>query len=834
MERYEELKQAVERVEIVDAHAHDIFLDSTLPFHQWLTGAKGEALSHASLSLPFKRSLRDIAELYGSEISLHGIEEYRRCSGLQSIGSKCFRAARISTMLIDEEIGFDQKHDTEWHRSFTPVFGRILNIECLAEKILNEEMRNGSMWTLDTFDKIFVGKLKSVADGIVSLKSIAISRCGLEININVTKKDAEEGLIEVLSAGKPVRIMNKSFVDYIFLRSLEVAVCFDLPMQIDIGFGDKDFDLRLSNPLHLRALLEDKKFSKCRIVLLHASYPFSKEALYLASSYPQVYLDFGLAISKLSVCGITSSVKELLKLAPIKKVMFSSDGYAIPETFYLGARRAREVVFSVLRDACIDGDLSIPEAIEAAKDIFSRNAIQFYKIIATVRSFDPEIVVSRNLVETETNATQNDVICVRIIWIDSSGQSRCRVVPVQRFYDDVRNNGVIVSASCMGRTTVSVVAVEGSGTAVRLIPDLSTKWQIPWAKQEEMVLADMFLNPSEAYECCPRGTLRRVLKILKDEFNLVMNAGFENEFYLLKSVSREGREEWVPFDSTPYASTSAYDAASDLFHEIITALQSLNIPVEQVHSEVGRGQFEVTLGHTVCDHAADNLIFSREVIRALARKHGLLATFMPKYILDDIGSGAHVHISLWENGENVFMASNGYLRHGMSKIGEEFMAGVLNHLPSILAFTAPLPNSYDRMQPTACTPAYICWGKKSREATLRTSYSSESPDLVSNFEVRSFDGCANPYLGLASIVAAGIDGLRRHLSLPEPMDSSPNAELRRLPMSLSESVEALQEDIILRDLIGEKLSAAIIAVCKAEIDYYSKNEEAYKQLIHIF
>ncbi|KAA8518679.1 hypothetical protein F0562_016153 [Nyssa sinensis] len=502
-----------------------------------------------------------------------------------------------------------------------------------------------------------------------------------------------------------------------------------------------------------------------------------------------------------------------------------------------GARRAREVVFSVLRDACIDGDLSIPEAIEAAKDIFAQNAIQFYKINATVRSFDSDIVVSRKFVEMETNATQNDIICTRIIWIDASGQSRCRVVPIQRFYDDVKKNGVLVSASCMGRTTVSISAVEGtnvSGTGVRLIPDLSTKWQIPWAKQEEMVLADMFLNPGEAYEYCPRGTLRRLLKILKDEFNLVMNVGFENEFYLLKSVLREGKEEWVPFDSTPYSSTSAYDAASHLFHEIINALQSLNIPVEQVHSEGGRGQFEVTLGHKVCDHAADDLVFSREVIRALARKHGLLATFLPKYILDDLGSGAHVHISLWENGENVFMASDGCSRHGMSKIGEEFMAGVLNHLPSILAFTAPLPNSYDRMQPNACSAAYVCWGKKSREVALRTSYSSESPDLVSNFEVRSFDGCANPYLGLASIVAAGVDGLRKHLTLPEPMDSGLNAELQRLPMSLSESVEALQEDIVLRDLIGGKLSAAIIAVRKAEIDYYAQDEEAYKQLIHIF
>ncbi|CAL5329668.1 unnamed protein product [Camellia sinensis] len=130
------------------------------------------------------------------------------------------------------------------------------------------------------------------------------------------------------------------------------------------------------------------------------------------------------------------------------------------------------------------------------------------------------------------------------------------------------------------------------------------------------------------------------------------------------------------------------------------------------------------------------------------------------YALDDIGSGSHVHLSLWENGKNVFMASGGHAKHGMSKDGEEFMAGVLNHLPSILAFTAPLTNS----------AAYQCWGKENREAPLRTACPPGVQNgVVSDFEIKAFDGCANPHLGLAAIIAAGIDGLRRHLSLPEPI-----------------------------------------------------------------
>ncbi|KAG8648598.1 hypothetical protein MANES_08G013700v8 [Manihot esculenta] len=731
-------------------------------------------------------------------------------------------------------------HDVQWHKNFTPFVGRILRIERLAEAILDKELLDGSTWTLDKFTETFMENLRSSADKIVGLKSIAAYRSGLEINTNVTRKDAEEGLAEVLHAGRPVRIINKSFIDHIFTHSLEVALQFDLPMQIHTGFGDKDLDLRLSNPLHLRMLLEDERFSNCRIVLLHASYPFSKEASYLASVYPQVYLDFGLAVPKLSVHGMISSLKELLELAPINKVMFSTDGYAFPETHYLGAKKTREIIFSVLRDACCDGDLTVDEAIEAAKDILARNAIKLYKINIDAKAFNSKDILSWNSMNIDNSSLDNGVSLVRILWVDASGQHRCRVVPLRRFNDVVKKNGIGLTFASMAMTSsVDGPADETNLTGVgeiRLMPDLTTKRRIPWMEVEEMVLADMHLRPGEAWEYCPREALRRVSKVLKEEFNLVMNAGFENEFVLLKHVAKEGKEEWVPIDSAPYCSASGYDSAAPIFHEVVSALQSLNIIVEQLHAEAGKGQFEMALGHTACTHSADNLIFTREVIRAIARKHGLLASFVPKYALDDIGSGSHVHISLWQNGENVFIASGGSSRHGISTVGEEFMAGVLHHLPSILAFTAPVPNSYDRIQPNTWSGAYQCWGKENREAPIRTACPPGIKDgLVSNFEIKSFDGCANPYLGLAAVLAAGIDGLRRHLSLPAPVDTNPSyldGKLNRLPKSLSESLEALKKDDVLEDLLGKKLMIAIKGVRKAEIDHYSKNKEAYKQLIH--
>ncbi|KAG0486133.1 hypothetical protein HPP92_008228 [Vanilla planifolia] len=836
MGKYSELRTAVETVAAVDAHAHNLVaVDSQFSFLHCFSEAEGEALSFVPHTLAFKRGIQDVAELYQCEASFEAIERHRKSSGIISIAFRCFESANVSAIFLDDGIIFDKMHDWEWHTRFGPAVGRILRIEHLAETILNGSKMAGMILNSLTFPNI---RNISVVDKIVGMKSIAAYRSGLQIDVNASKREAEEGLFKDLQDGMPVRIKNKDLIDYIFICSLEVAQLYNLPMQIHTGFGDKD--LRMCNPLHLRSVLEDKRFSDCRIVLLHASYPFSKEASYLASVYPQVYLDFGLAVPMLSVQGMINSVTQLLHLAPTKKVMFSSDGFAFPEVYYLGTKRAREVLFHVLSKACEDGDLTINDALQAIKDIFRENALRLYNLSAIIGSVEYKSTITT---ENSLKASKlvEDVVFVRIIWVDTSGQQRCRVIPAKRFYEVVKNTGVGLTFASMGMTSFCDGPADGTnltGTGeIRLIPDCSTKHLIPWSKKEEMVLADMQIKPGEAWEYCPRNTLRRVAKIIKDEFGLVVNAGFENEFYLLKAITREEKEQFVPFDMASYCSTSGFDAVSPIFQEVYATLQAMDIVVEQLHAEAGKGQFEIALQHLCCTSAADNLIYTRETIRAIARKHGLVATFVPKYFLDDIGSGSHVHLSLWKNGRNVFMASeNSRTPYGMSEIGENFMAGVFHHLPSILAFIAPLPNSYDRIQPNTWSGAYHCWGKENREAPMRTACPpGVSLDVVSNFEIKSFDGSANPQLGLASIVAAGIDGLRRNLSLPEPTGVNPSvlsSQFKRLPRGLHESVQALAEDIILKDLLGEKLVTTVIAIRKAEIDHYGRDSEAYKQLVH--
>ncbi|KAF8751033.1 hypothetical protein HU200_012265 [Digitaria exilis] len=414
--RYAALRRAVEATPAVDAHAHNLVApDSAFPFDRCFSEAEGDVLAHAPHSLSFKvghtqqalhmlRSVRDIAALYNCQASLEKVEECRRAEGFTSISSKCFRAANISAILIDDDMSFDKMLDMESHKAVAPVVVRILGIECLAETVLNDESFSGLIWTLESLTEAYIAKLKSYPPDF-SITS------GLDINPNVSKKDAEDGLRKELA--------------------------------------DVDQDLGKCNPLHLRAVLDDERFAKSQLVLLHASYPFSKEASYLASVYSQV--------------------------------MFSTDGYAFPDTYYLGARRARDIVYRVLAAACEDGDLTIKEAIEAVEDIFRGNALHLYKFNAATGSTNHEPARAG---DNMSSSSVEDVLFVRIVWIDASGQIRCRVVPARRFYETTMDQGVGLPLAIMGLTSFSDHPAEGTNFTgvgeMRLVPDMSTICRLPW------------------------------------------------------------------------------------------------------------------------------------------------------------------------------------------------------------------------------------------------------------------------------------------------------------------------------------------------------------------
>ena len=222
--------------------------------------------------------------------------------------------------------------------------------------------------------------------------------------------------------------------------------------------------------------------------------------------------------------------------------------------------------------------------------------------------------------------------------------------------------------------------------------------------------------------------------------------------------------------------------------------------------------------------AADRQIAFSETVHAVASRHGLEASFLPKIFSDKAGSGCHLHLSLWREGENLVPDPAG--KHGLSNSACAFMAGILSHLPALMALTTPSPNSYRRISPHCWSGAFRAWGLDNREAAIRVPTHPAHPGPT-NFELKTADASANPYLALGATITAGLDGVRRGLDPGEPVDVDPGClpEIERskrgldpLPTSLGDAIDHLSRDETLLNALGPELAQAYLAVRKAEWD----------------
>ena len=216
---------------------------------------------------------------------------------------------------------------------------------------------------------------------MIALKSIAAYRSGLKISSTSLEeaRSAFGALKNGTSEGR-LQLSNKPLIDFLVFAALKVAARLQIPVQFHTGFGDPDLDLRLANPLHLRPLLEEPTLREAPIVLLHAGYPFVREAAYLAAMYSRVYVDIGLTVPFLSVAGMNSVLRQLLEIVPTSKLMFSSDAHMLPELFYLGAKWGREVLADVLEETVLSGDLTYTEAEMTAERVLLENAKELYEV----------------------------------------------------------------------------------------------------------------------------------------------------------------------------------------------------------------------------------------------------------------------------------------------------------------------------------------------------------------------------------------------------------------------------------------------------------------------
>ena len=269
-------------------------------------------------------------------------------------------------------------------------------------------------------------------------------------------------------------------------------------------------------------------------------------------------------------------------------------------------------------------------------------------------------------------------------------------------------------------------------------------------------------------------------------------------------------------------------SAHDIVLDTIDALKTQGMGLAAYYPEYGPGQQELVIDHDSGVAAADNHILFKETVNAIARDHGAEATFRPKPFGELPGSGCHVHLSLWHDDENVLYDPDADGRYPLSESGQHFVGGLLNHAPALVALTAPTVESYDRLAPGMWASAYTCWGHDNREAVVRIpSVERSNRSGTTRVEFKPADSTNNPYLALLGLLGAGMDGIERELDPGEPLNQDPGTldedelaarDIERLPATLEEALDALEDDDILRESMGEDLFESYVEVKRSEWD----------------
>lgn len=425
-------------------------------------------------------------------------------------------------------------------------------------------------------------------------------------------------------------------------------------------------------------------------------------------------------------------------------------------------------------------------------------------------------------------AAADGVRLVRFLYCDPSGVTRGKNVHVDRLAGKLREGVGLSRAQNAVNMLEQLTDVEGMAPVgeVRVVPDPDTYSRLPWVPRTASVICDQLDHDGLDWGCCPRGFLKRVIGIAAGRGIRVM-AAFENEFYLAQE--RDGKV--VPYGDGPVYSSAGMDRTAIVMDDIVDALEAQGIEVEQAINEYGPGQQEIAVRYRDALAAADTQIKFRDTVRGVAEVgHGLIASFAPKPYPDRIGSGAHVHFSLWspDGARNLLYDEAAGPDRLLSTVGRAFVAGLLDHLPALVALTCPSYNSYARLAPDAWAGSTVSWGLDNRECTVRVASSFWGREAEStNVELKACDPSCNPYLALGGLILAGLDGIERGLEPPEPARANParmspeereRCGIRPLPGSLREALANLQADPVLFASLGDLLGRCLVANRTAEAD----------------
>lgn len=413
---------------------------------------------------------------------------------------------------------------------------------------------------------------------------------------------------------------------------------------------------------------------------------------------------------------------------------------------------------------------------------------------------------------------EEDVGFIRLQFTDIYGTMKNMAVTVSQL-EKVLNNECMFDGS----------SIEGFSRTeesdMYLYPDLNTFEIFPWRPQQGKVarfICDVYRPDGTPYESDPRCVLKKVIREAR-EMGYTMNAGPECEFFLFHTDD-DGLPTTITHERGSYFDVGPLDYGENARRDMVLTLEEMGFEIETSHHEIAPAQHEIDFRYDEALATADNIMTFKLVVKTIAKRHGLHATFMPKPKTETYGSGMHLNLSLSKDGTNIFQDSKD--KNGLSRDGYYFMGGLLKHMKAITCITNPTVNSYKRFVPGYEAPVYISWSARTRGPLIRIpSVRGEKTRI----ELRSPDPSANPYLALAVLLAAGLDGIKNQILPPDSVDEDIQAmseEQRRelhieaLPWNLMEAVRELEGDALIREVLGADLTAKTIASHKKEYHDY--------------
>ncbi|PFG13037.1 type I glutamate--ammonia ligase [Bacillus sp. es.036] len=416
-------------------------------------------------------------------------------------------------------------------------------------------------------------------------------------------------------------------------------------------------------------------------------------------------------------------------------------------------------------------------------------------------------------------AQDENVKFIRLQFTDLLGIIKNVEIPVDQLEKALDNKMMFDGSSIEG-----FVRIEESD--MYLYPDLDSWVVFPWSSEKGRVarlICDIYSPDGTPFEGDPRSVLKRVLKEMEDLGFSDFNIGPEPEFFLFK-MDENGEPTLELNDKGGYFDLAPTDLGENCRRDIVLELEDMGFEIEASHHEVAPGQHEIDFKYADALTTCDNIQTFKLAVKTIARQHGLHATFMPKPLFGVNGSGMHANMSLFKDGENAFYEPKDEI--GLSETARQFIAGTMKHAEAFTAITNPTINSYKRLVPGYEAPCYVAWSLRNRSPLIRVP---ASRGISTRIEVRSVDPSANPYLAMAALLAAGLDGIKNKMTPPAPterniyvMDKQERVEegITDLPATLHDALELLKKDEVMMKALGEHAAEHFIEAKEIEWDMF--------------